>query len=134
MGILQANIIIIIITEIFFLSLQKYSNDIQIILVLDTAVCGFILIANGYLISFHIWLKCQNMSTYQYIQIKKNKKINKVAQNPDPVTSRNIISTLDYSKPTHSNRNQSLNNEIAINSPLDEKFNKTEEVIRWNNI
>ena len=37
------------------------------------AINGFIFVGNGYLVCFHVWLRCHGLTTYEYISMQKKK-------------------------------------------------------------
>ena len=93
--VLEINTALIIILESVFLR-DTNSVPIKIFSIIDIAICGVIEIGNGYLIMFHIWLKFNNLTTYQHILNKRAKTNSKIIQSPpyeSPKLPGNILTT-----------------------------------------
>ena len=96
-GVLEINTALIIIFESVYLS-EAYSASIpiKIFSIVDIVICGCIEIGNGYLILFHIWLRFNHLTTYQYILSKRAKTNSKICQSPPSESQKtygNILTT-----------------------------------------
>ena len=125
---------LIIILEFIFLSFQ--STDIMnIIVMLHIGISSIVVLAAGYLILFHIWLRINNITTYQYILNKRSKKSNKVQQEKPKIISKinfKTISTIENQENFENFiRNKSMIDRFKLDDEiLENKINKTQEIIK----
>lgn len=75
---LEVNMIFISLIDVLFLESKLLSNEKVVLVIIQLIASIIIAVADGYLICFHIWLKIKGITTYQYILIRKKKKVNRV--------------------------------------------------------
>lgn len=79
------------------------------LLIIITCFSGILLLAIGYLIAFHVWLKCKGWTTYEYV-LKHREKMNTKKIQPEKDSCDSSFSkirldrTLDLSEPPTTNR------------------------------
>ncbi|OMJ74695.1 hypothetical protein SteCoe_26339 [Stentor coeruleus] len=74
---LDINILFLFAYEI--ISLININEPKRIILILDSIFNFLIIIFLNYLIFLHLYLKCKNLTTYEYIKIRRHKNTQKVS-------------------------------------------------------
>ena len=102
---------------------------------LHIGISSIVVLAAGYLILFHIWLRINNITTYQYILNKRSKKSNKVQQEKPKIISKinfKTISTIENQENFENFiRNKSMIDRFKLDDEiLENKINKTQEIIK----
>jgi hypothetical protein len=82
--ILEISSVLLISLDLYYANVSEINENFLPIVIVHMIVCFIVLIGNGYLIIFHIWLRYNGITTYEHIvsSRKKSKKSRQISQEP----------------------------------------------------